>query len=181
MTHGSTVATNAVLERKGARVGLLTTAGLEDVLRIGRQTRPELYNFQVQRPEPLVSCALTFGVHERIAADGSVLEPLLEADLEGVIAALQERAVKSVAVCFLHSYRNAAHEAMAAARLRAAGFRVSASHEILPEYREYERWSTTTINAYVAPLMSFYLDRLQEGFAGKKIAYHAFKWRADLR
>lgn len=163
VTHGSTVATNAVLERRGAKVALLTTAGFEDVLRIGRQTRPELYNFQVQRPEPLVSRDLTFRIGERVAADGSVLEPLCEADIDTAIRVLKEQAVESAAVCFLHSYRNPDHEAKAAERLRAAGLLVSASHEVLPEYREFERWSTTAMNAYVAPLMARYLGRLQEG------------------
>ena len=161
ITHGSTVATNAVLERKGARVALLATAGFEDVLRIGRQTRPELYNFYVRRAEPLVSLALTFGLQERMAADGSVLVPLDFGELEAAVQTLLAHQVESVAVCFLHSYSNAAHEQQAAAVLRRAGLRVSASHEILPEYREYERWSTTAVNAYVAPLMERYLGRLQ--------------------
>ncbi len=169
VTHGSTVATNAVLERKGGRVALLTTAGFEDVLRIGRQTRPELYNFMVKRPEPLVAREYTFGIRERIVADGSVLEQLESADIERVLAAIQELGINSVAVCFLHSYRNPAHEEAVAARLRAAGFRVSASHEILPEYREYERWSTTVMNAYVAPLMAQYLGRLQEGLQASSL------------
>ena len=163
VTHGSTVATNAVLERKGARVALLTTAGFEDVIRIGRQTRPELYNINVTRPDPLVARTLTFGVHERLAADGSVLEPLAQSELSCLIEHLHTLDIDSVAVCFLHSYANTAHEQQAAAALREAGFRVSASHEVLPEYREYERWSTTVVNAYVAPLMARYLSRLQAG------------------
>ncbi len=163
VTHGSTVATNAVLERKGARVALLTTAGFEDVLRLGRQTRPELYNFMVRRPEPLVPAELTFGLHERLSASGAVLQPLHALELDELIPRLQALAIESVAVCFLHAYANAEHEQQAAAALRAAGFRVSASSEILPEYREYERWATTVVNAYVAPLMARYLSRLQAG------------------
>ncbi len=163
VTHGSTVATNAVLERKGARVALIATAGFEDVLRLGRQTRPELYNFMVRRPDPLVAPELTFGLHERLAADGAVLQPLDPAELEALIATLHDLNVESVAVCFLHSYANPQHEAQAAADLRSAGFRVSASSEVLPEYREYERWATTVVNAYVAPLMARYLARLQGG------------------
>ena len=162
ITHGSTVATNAVLERKGARVALITTAGFEDVLRIGRQTRPELYNFYVRRPEPLVPRELTFGLDERLAADGSVLRPLDGGQLETLIATLETLDVESIAVCFLHSYANSSHEEQTATALRGAGFLVSASHEILPEYREYERWSTTAVNAYVAPLMARYLQRLQK-------------------
>ena len=169
VTHGSTVATNAVLERRGARVGMVTTAGFEDVLPIGRQARPELYNFLVRRAEPLVARALTFGVGERLGADGGVLEALQEGELEEVVRGLREGGVESVAVCFLHSYRNAVHEEAVAARLRGEGFRVSASHEILPEYREFERWSTTAVNAYVAPLMARYLGRLQEGLGASRL------------
>jgi N-methylhydantoinase A/oxoprolinase/acetone carboxylase beta subunit len=169
VTHGSTVATNAVLERKGARLALITTAGFEDVLRIGRQTRPELYNFMVRRAEPLVAPELTFGLHERIAADGSILHPLDPAELNALIANLREKQIDSVAVCFLHSYAFPQHEQVAAAALRAAGFRVSTSHEILPEYREYERWATTAVNAYVAPLMARYLERLQQNLGAASL------------
>ena len=168
VTHGSTVATNAVLERKGARVALVTTAGFEDVLRVGRQTRPELYNFMVRRSDPLVAPELTFGLHERLTASGSVLQPLDHGKLEDLITMLRELKIESVAVCFLHSYANAQHEQQAAVALRSAGFRVSASYEILPEYREYERWATTVVNAYVAPLMAGYLTRLQVGL-GKSV------------
>lgn len=161
VTHGSTVATNAVLERKGARIALLTTAGFEDVLQIGRQARPQLYNFMVERPESLVTPQLTFGVRERLAVDGAVLVPLDEEQVMQLASTLQVFGVESVAVCFLHSYATPTHEARTAEILRGAGLRVSASHEVLPEYREYERWSTTAVNAYVAPLMARYLERLQ--------------------
>ena len=171
ITHGSTVATNAVLERKGAKIGLVTTAGFEDVLRIGRQTRAELYNFMVAKAEPLVGAERTFGVKERLAADGSVLEELQESEIAGLVSRLKGAGVESVAVCLLHSYANAVHEARVAAGLRAAGFRVSASHEILPEYREFERWSTTALNAYVAPLMAKYLTRLEERLGGAEAAH----------
>ena len=157
---GSTVATNALLERKGANIALLTTAGFEDVLRIGRQTRRELYNFQVQAPRPLVTPAQTFGVPERMLADGTILEPLTDAAIANVLGQLRATAAESVAVCLLHSYANPAHEQALTTALRTAGFNVSASHEILPEYREFERWSTTAVNAYVAPLMARYLARL---------------------
>lgn len=169
ITHGSTVATNAVLERKGARVALLSTSGFEDVLRIGRQTRPELYNFHVRRPTPLVTPALTFGLRERLAADGTVLQPLQQSDLAAAIEMLLAQGVESVAVCLLHSYANPRHEQQAAKALRQAGLRVSASHEILPEYREYERWSTTAVNAYVAPLMERYLHRLQRQLGSARL------------
>ena len=162
VTHGSTVATNAVLERKGSKLALVTTAGFEDVLRIGRQARTELYNFMVRRPEPLVSPALTFGMKERFSADGEELEELSSAEVDALIVKLRELEVESVAVCFLHSYAFPAHEKTVAEAMRSAGLRVSASHEVLPEYREFERWATTAVNAYVAPLMARYLDRLQQ-------------------
>jgi N-methylhydantoinase A/oxoprolinase/acetone carboxylase beta subunit len=162
IVHGSTVATNAVLERKGARVALVTTAGFEDVLRIGRQTRRELYNFMVEERRPLVDPALTFGIRERLAADGSVLEALDESVIPPLIAACREQDVDAVAVCLLHAYVNPAHEEAIAAHFERAGFAVSASHRVLPEYREYERFSTTVVNAYVTPLMARYLSALEE-------------------
>ncbi|HEY3119511.1 MAG TPA: hydantoinase/oxoprolinase family protein, partial [Vicinamibacteria bacterium] len=161
VVHGSTVATNAVLERKGARVALLATAGFEDVLRIGRQTRRALYDFQVEAPRPLVESGLTFGLRERVTAEGAVLVPMNTEDLEAAAAALASAGVEAVAVCLLHSYRNPGHEQLAADRLTRAGFAVSASHVVLPEYREFERWSTTVLDAYVRPLMARYLEALE--------------------
>ncbi|MEO7273411.1 MAG: hydantoinase/oxoprolinase family protein [Vicinamibacterales bacterium] len=162
VVHGSTVATNAVLERKGARVGLLATAGFEDVLRIGRQTRPELYNLMVAAPRPLVDPELTIGISERLAADGSVLVPLSLDEIHTAAKIFSDAGVAAVAVCFLHSYRNPAHELAAAAVLREQGVPVSVSHQVLREYREFERWSTTAVNAYVTPLMARYLLALEE-------------------
>jgi N-methylhydantoinase A/oxoprolinase/acetone carboxylase beta subunit len=170
VVHGSTVATNAVLERKGARVALLVTAGFEDVLRIGRQTRPELYNFMVRERRPLVEPALTRGVAERVAADGSILTPLDVEAVGQVSAALKEAGVDCVAVCFLHSYCNPAHERQAAAILRDDGFTVSESHQVLREYREFERWSTTVVSAYVTPLMSRYLSALEASLARARLS-----------
>lgn len=158
--HGSTVATNAVLEGKGARTALLTTAGFEDVLEIGRQVRREIYNFSVDKPRPLVPAALRFGVRERISATGEVLVPLESGTIRELLGELRGREVESVAVCFLFSFLRPEHEETAAALLREAGLSCSASCEIVPEYREYERCSTTAMNAYVAPVMSRYLDRL---------------------
>jgi len=162
VVHGSTVATNALLERRGARVALVTTAGFEDVLRIGRQTRRALYDFLVEDRRPLVDPALTFGLPERLAADGSVLVPLDDAAIDAVAGALRAGGAESVAVCLLHAYVDAGHERRVAARLEAAGLPVSASHRVLPEYREFERSSTTVVNAYVTPLMASYLSRLEE-------------------
>src|SRR5579862_2505468 len=169
LIHGSTVATNALLERKGARVALVTTKGFEDVLEIGRQTRAELYNFMVRARRPLLADGLIFSVSERLNADGSVLEPLLESEVSQLIERLSEQTVDSVAVCLLHSYANPIHEDRIAQALQNAGFAVSASHKVLPEYREFERWSTTVVNAYVTPLMARYLTKLEDGLDGKAL------------
>jgi N-methylhydantoinase A/oxoprolinase/acetone carboxylase beta subunit len=161
VVHGSTVATNAVLERKGARVALVATEGFEDVLAIGRQTRPELYNIFVPAPRPIVEKDLTLGLPERLDASGEVIEPVDEAVLSRLEKTLGVRRADIVAVCLLHSYNNPDHERQVASYLRKAGWQVSASHEVLPEYREYERWSTTVVNAYVSPLIDKYLERLE--------------------
>jgi N-methylhydantoinase A/oxoprolinase/acetone carboxylase beta subunit len=161
VVHGSTVATNAVLERRGARVALVATEGFEDVVRIGRQTRPELYNIFVRAPRTIVDADLTFGVRERLDATGLVLTPVDGASVDRILAACEEARPDIVAVCLLHSYANPAHERQVADRLRAAGWRVSSSHDVLPEYREYERWSTTLVNAYVTPLIDRYLGALE--------------------
>ncbi|MDP1569983.1 MAG: hydantoinase/oxoprolinase family protein [Vicinamibacterales bacterium] len=170
IVHGSTVATNAVLERRGARVALIATAGFEDVLRIGRQTRRELYNFLVADRRPLVDDGLTFGLRERLAYDGRVLDPLEDADIDALVVQVQRSGAVAAAVCLLHSYINPAHEQRVAAKLEAAGFLVSASHAVLPEYREFERWSTTVVNAYVTPLMARYLTALEENLEGSRLS-----------
>jgi N-methylhydantoinase A/oxoprolinase/acetone carboxylase beta subunit len=168
IVHGSTVATNAVLERKGARVALVATAGFEDVVRIGRQTRSELYNFFVPLPRPLVDPELTFGLEERLDASGEVLIPIDAADVTALRARLKASGADVVAVCFLHSYVNPAHEQAVAEQLRADGWLVSASSEVLAEYREFERWSTTVVNAYVAPLIDRYLGRLEDALRARR-------------
>jgi N-methylhydantoinase A len=164
--HGSTVATNALLERKGARVALLTTEGFEDVLAIGRQTRRELYNILVRRPEPLVPVELRFGVKERTLYDGSIDRNLDLEHLQTIIAALRRGAVDAAAVCLLFSFANTGHEEAVAEALAPLEIPVSLSSRVLAEYREYERTSTTVINAYLAPLMGSYLNRLR-GQLGK--------------
>lgn len=170
VVHGSTVATNAVLERRGARVALVATRGFEDVVQIGRQTRPALYDIFVLPRRPIVDPGLAFGITERLSADGSVLEAPDQAQVIGVGARALGEGADVVAVCLLHSYANPAHEQAVARWLRAAGCLVCASHEVLPEYREYERWSTTVLNAYVTPLMDRYLGRLEAGLAGSRLA-----------
>ena len=161
--HGTTVATNMVIERRGVPTGLITTKGFRDVLAIGRQTRPSLYDYSVQRPAPLVQRFRRLEVAERLQADGAVLEPLDESELEARVRELVDGGAQAIAVAFLHSYRNPAHEVQARkviARV-APNMHVSISHEVLPEFREYERTSTTVLNAYVAPRMQHYLDRLR--------------------
>ncbi|MBI3424991.1 MAG: hydantoinase/oxoprolinase family protein [Acidobacteria bacterium] len=163
IVHGTTVATNALLERKGARTALVTTAGFEDVLEIGRQARPDLYNFAVTRPAPLVPAALRFGVNERVGADGGVLTELKPAELVKLTRRLKRARVESIAVSLLFSFAHPAHERAIAATLAELKVPLSISHEILPEYREYERTSTVVINAYLAPLVSRYLRQLVDG------------------
>jgi N-methylhydantoinase A len=165
IVHGTTVATNALLERKGARTALITTEGFEDVIEIGRQARPELYNLMVTRPAPIVPRQFRFGLTERVGPDGSIITPLDENNLREVIKQIvkPESRIESIAVCLLFSFANPAHEQAVARLLEPDGIPVSLSHKILPEYREYERTSTVVINAYLVPLMSRYLRSLAEG------------------
>ncbi len=161
VVHGSTVATNTLLTRTGAPTALITTKGFRDTLVIGRQARPDLYALHPQRKEPLVPQRLRFEVDERIAADGTVVTPLNVDELDAVLDRIERTKVRSVAICFLFSFINTQHEALAARRARERGFNVSASYEILPQHREFERMSTTTANAYLSPVMSRYLDTLE--------------------
>ena len=158
---GTTVGTNALLERRGGRVALVTTAGFEDVLEIGRQARAKLYDFFVEKAEPLVPARARIGAKERLAWDGAVVARLTEQEIRRVVRAVRRERPDAVAVCFLFCFRNASHEKRLAKALRRAGYLVSVSHEILPEFREYERTSTTVINAYLAPVMSRYLGGTQ--------------------
>ncbi len=160
IVHGTTVGTNALLQRRGARTALITTAGFEDVLVIGRQARPELYNLNAVKPPPLVPDELRFGLRERVVATGEVLEALKYSELERIKAALQKRRVESIAICLLFSFLHPEHELRLAESLAALEVPLSVSHQILPEYREYERTSTVVINAYLQPLMGDYLRRL---------------------
>ncbi|HMG35744.1 MAG TPA: hydantoinase/oxoprolinase family protein, partial [Blastocatellia bacterium] len=170
LVHGTTVATNALLERKGARTALITTEGFEDVIEIGRQARPEIYNLMVTRPSPLVPPELRFGVRERTGPAGEILERLDPESVAEIVKAIKasrdtDQAVQSVAVCLLFSFANAAHEQAIATAVASLRVPVSLSHEILPEYREYERTSTVVINAYLVPLMSRYLEFLTSGLS----------------
>ncbi|MDR7515472.1 MAG: hydantoinase/oxoprolinase family protein [Armatimonadota bacterium] len=164
LVHGTTAGLNAVLERRGARVALLTTDGFRDVYEIGRSNRPDMYNLFYRRPRPLVRRRDIFEVPERLAADGSVLRPLDPEGLEPILQRLRDGAYESVAVCFLHAYANPAHELLTGRLLRALmpGVSVSLSHQVAREWREYERTSTTVINAYIAPTVERYLHRLSD-------------------
>ncbi len=165
IVHGSTVATNAILERKGARTALITTKGFRDVLLIGRQDRPELYDLFPSIPPPLVPCEWTFEITERLDYEGNIVTPLNEIELDAIIEELKAQKIQSVAVSFLFSFVNPAHERWVTNRLRAEGFFVTASSEILPEFREYERTSTTVVNAYVSPVLDAYLGQLEREMA----------------
>jgi N-methylhydantoinase A len=162
LLHGSTVATNALLERRGARVILVTNEGFEDVIEIGRQNRPQLYALVGHRPPPLVGRDDRLGVPGRLGPRGEEVAPLDPTALEGLAALVEDRGAEAVAVCLLHSYANDGHEAAVARALAPTGLPLSVSSELLPEFREYERTSTTVVNAYVSPLMSHYLARLRD-------------------
>jgi len=160
VVHGSTVATNALLERKGARTAFVTTAGFEDLLEIGRQNRAELYNLTPAPRRLLADPGLCFGVRERAYYDGSIALRPSDRELTALKNKLRRAGVQSVAICFLHAYQNPANERAVIRALRAENVYVCSSHEISPEFREYERSSTTFVNAYVGPLMETYLGEL---------------------
>jgi N-methylhydantoinase A len=163
--HGTTVGSNAILQKRGGRVGLLTTRGFRDVLEIGRLRTPGMFDLTWDKPKPLVPRNLRFEVHERIAADGSIVAPLAEDELATLCRRFADAEIETLAICFLNSYCNPAHELRAAEIIRAAlpDLPVTTSVSILPEQREYERTSTTVVNAYVLPVMASYLIALQDG------------------
>ncbi len=167
IVHGSTVATNALLERRGARAVLVTTEGFRDVLEIGRQNRPVLYELEPERPAPLIPRDRRLEVTERVGADGSVVTQIDQASLDRLEARVRRLAPTSAAVCLLFSFLQPAHERAVREALRRAGVEaVSLSSEVLPEYREYERTSTTVVDAYVAPVVARYLRRLEPAMPG---------------
>jgi N-methylhydantoinase A len=177
VVHGTTVGTNALLQRRGARIALVTTAGLEDVIEIGRQARPELYNLNAVKPQPLVSSERRFGVSERVAASGEVLEPLTDKELAKLVKKVARAKVESVAVSLLFSFVYPKHEQRIADALQSLGVALSISHQILPEYREYERTSTVVINAYLQPLMGRYLNQLTKASPSFGPQVSSFKLR----
>ena len=164
--HGMTVGTNALLEERGARTALVATRGFGDLLEIGRQDRPRLYRLCVPKPAPLVEEELRFEAAERIGPEG-VVEPLAEEEPERLAAAIEASGAEAVAICLLFSYLDPSHEQRIAAALRERlpGVHVSASHEVLPLFREYERCSTTVVDAYLSPLLGRYLGRVGEAAA----------------
>ncbi len=171
--HATTLASNALLQGKGAKTALLTTEGFRDVLEIGRQNRPELYNLQVERLPPLVPRRYRFEISERVNHEGRILRPVDRSQIRRVAGKLRQLGIESVAVCFLHSYANPRHEKIAAGIVREEfpEAHVSVSSELLPEFREYERTSTTVVNAVLQPVMSKYLDDLERGL--RELGIHA--------
>ena len=167
--HATTLVTNVILERKGAKTGLLTTEGFRDILELAREVRYDIYDMFIRLPEPMVPRRLRLGVPERVLADGAVLVPLDEAAVRRAAGVFRDAGVGAVAVSFLHSYRNGAHERRAAEILREElpAVAVSLSHEVHPEPKEYERTSTTVLDAYVKAVAAGYLERLAEGLAGR--------------
>ena len=162
IVHGSTVATNALLERRGARIALVTTKNFEDVLEIGRQARPNLYDFFVERPAPLVPAHRRFGISERTLHTGEIQTEIETSDVEALASELATYELDAIAVCFLFAYVNPQNEQIVAKHLSRLGIPVSCSHEVLPEYREYARFSTTVANAYIRPTLERHLSTLTD-------------------
>lgn len=169
LTHGSTVATNAILERDGARTALITTHGFKDILAIGRQDRPELYDLHPQLPPPLIPAQHCFGVEERLNHRGEVITPLRKGKLDPIFKTLKQEEIESLAVCFLFSYLNPDHEKQLKNEIISRGIleedHISLSSEVLPEFREFERASTVALEAYVRPVIGSYLENLEEALA----------------
>ena len=160
IVHGSTVATNALLERRGARIALVTTKGFEDVLEIGRQARPNLYDFFVERPAPLVPADRRFGISERTLHTGEIQTKIEPDDVESLASELATMELDAIAICFLFAYVNPQNERIVAKHLAQLDIPISCSHEVLPEYREYARFSTTVANAYIRPTLERHLSTL---------------------
>src|SRR5258708_1157779 len=169
VTYSSTVATNSLLEKKGARVALITNAGFEDLIEIGRQNRDDLYALAPSRPQPLVSRAMRIGVSERTLFDGTIIRALTSSELARIRRRAARSGAESFAVCLLHSYANPKAEESIARALAPIGMPLSVSHRILAEYREYERFSTAVVNAYVAPPMSSHLKNLETRLKGARL------------
>jgi N-methylhydantoinase A len=174
IVHATTVVTNALIERTGARTAMVFTQGFADILRIRDERRYNMYDPQIEFPEPLVAPADVFTLDERVLADGSVEKELDDAEIEALCRELRRRAIATVGVCFLHSYKNARHEQRLAAELRRRmpGVHISLSSEIAPQIREYRRASTTAANAYTVPITHPYLNRLERSLAEEGFPTH---------
>lgn len=181
LVHGTTVATNAVLQRTGAKVALITTNGFRDVLHIQRQDRPSMYDLRSRRARPLVPRMLRLELNERIRHDGSVQTPLDNVQLEQIIARLENEQIESVAVAFLHSNVNPEHELQVDRTIasRLPGAAVCLSHQFIGEHGEYERFSTCVMNAFVQPVVQRYLARLEEGLAGCGVTASLFVMKSN--
>jgi len=166
LLHGTTVGTNTLLQRKGARVALVTTSGFEDAIEIGRQARPKLYDFFFDRVEPLVPAELRFGVEERTDMQGLILRAVAPAELQELVQRVREHHSEAVAISFLFSFANSDNERAVAAALKKLKVLLSVSHQILPEFREHERTSTAVVNAYLQPMMQNYLENLEHRSRG---------------
>ncbi|GAB4326435.1 MAG: hydantoinase/oxoprolinase family protein [Dehalococcoidia bacterium] len=171
--HGSTVATNALLERRGPRTVLITTEGFGDLLEIRRQVRPHLYDLEPARPPHVVARGDAIEVRERLDASGGVVISLTDDEVDRVVEAARASKGECFAICLLHSFRNPEHERRLAEALRVAGFEASASHEVFPEHREYERASTTAINVFLRPTVERYLSRLATSAPGLRVMHSA--------
>src|SRR5258705_2267578 len=175
LLHGTTVGTNALLQRKGARVAVITTSGFEDVIEIGRQARPRLYDFFFDRVPPLVARELRFGVKERTSADGEVLELPSAEELARLREAVRRAQPEAIAISLLFSFANPKNEEAVETALAELGKPLSVSNKILPEFREYERTSTVVVNAYLQPLMQSYLEKIGERARNLNVGERAAK------
>jgi len=176
VVHATTLFTNLVIERRGAKTGVLVTAGFRDMFEMRRENRHDLYDLQIQLPAPIVSRSLCSEIGERMSSDGSVITPLNLADVDSAADRLVEQGVESIAIVFLHSYVNSAHERAAATSIKARhpSIAVSASYQVAPEIREFERGSTTVVNAYIKPLAERYLARFAGGLESAGIRASLF-------
>ena len=170
--HGTTVGTNTLLQRKGARVAFVTTKGFEDSIEIGRQQRPKLYDFFFEKDPALSPPELRFGVDERTSAEGTVLRAPTAASLKTLVAQIAAQKPQAIALSLLFSFANPENEKAVVAALAALNLPLSVSHQILPEFREYERASTVLVNAYLQPVMQSYLQKLQERGRQRQASAH---------
>ncbi len=172
VVHGTTLATNALIQRRGARTAMIVTRGFRDLLEMARESRYDIFDIELEVPAPLVPRRLMFEVTERLDAQGGIVVPLAADEIVDVARQLRSLDVEAVAVCLLHSFRNSAHEQAVAAAMAAAApeIAVSLSSDVMPDIREYERASTTAANAYVQPVVRSYLDRLAGGLHAAGVA-----------